>query len=119
MSADNDSAKPDQSIRSIGVVGGGQLAEMFCEANDNPDLSIVVLDPTPDCPAQQAGAEQINGSVHSEDAVRELSKRVDILTVEIEDVSVELLAQVADTGKPRRAVRTRTGFGAGLHCCGR
>ncbi|MFC6737502.1 NAD(P)-dependent oxidoreductase, partial [Halolamina salina] len=36
---------------TLGVVGGGQLGRMLAEAASPLGVDVVVLDPTPDCPA--------------------------------------------------------------------
>ena len=46
----------------LGIIGGGQLGMMLTEAAQNmkKEISkIIVLDPTKNCPASKAGAEQI------------------------------------------------------------
>ena len=46
----------------LGIIGGGQLGMMIAEAAKKmPDeiSEIIVLDPTENCPAAQAGATQI------------------------------------------------------------
>ena len=48
--------------RVLGIIGGGQLGMMITEAARSlpEEISrIIVLDPTENCPAAQAGAEQI------------------------------------------------------------
>ena len=36
---------------TVGVVGGGQLGRMLAEAAAPLGVEVIVLDPTPDCPA--------------------------------------------------------------------
>ena len=48
----------------LGIIGGGQLGMMITEAAKNLSeyiSEIIVLDPTENCPAVQAGAKQIVG----------------------------------------------------------
>ena len=47
-------------------------------------LEIIVLDPTENCPAAKAGAEQIIADFKDESSIRELAERSDIITYEIE-----------------------------------
>ncbi|QKY18982.1 5-(carboxyamino)imidazole ribonucleotide synthase [Halolamina sp. CBA1230] len=85
---------------TLGVVGGGQLGRMLAEAASPLGVDVVVLDPTPDCPAARV-ADQIEGELDDPDAVRELAERADVLTFEIETADPELLAEVrAETGTP-------------------
>jgi phosphoribosylaminoimidazole carboxylase PurK protein len=84
----------------IGIVGGGQLGRMLTEAALPLGFKVVVIDPGPDCPAAQAGAEQIVGGLYDHDALKELAARADFITVEIEHLDAGLLQELADNGKP-------------------
>jgi 5-(carboxyamino)imidazole ribonucleotide synthase len=85
---------------TLGVVGGGQLGRMLAEAASPLGVDVIVLDPTPDCPASRV-AEQIEGDLDDPDAVRELAERADVLTFEIETADPDLLAEVrAETDTP-------------------
>jgi len=78
------------SLPSIGILGGGQLARMMVEDGKRMGfLTMGVLDPTPDCPAAQVGAEQSVGSFRSPKDVVEFGLRFDLVTCDLEDVSVE------------------------------
>jgi 5-(carboxyamino)imidazole ribonucleotide synthase len=68
---------------TVGVVGGGQLGRMLGEAASPLGVDVVVLDPTPDCPANRV-ADQIVGEFDDPAAVAELAARADVLTYEIE-----------------------------------
>lgn len=73
--------------RVLGIIGGGQLGMMLTEAAKKmPDhiSDVIVLDPTPNCSAAQAGAKQIVGDFKDGDAILELASKVDVLTYEIE-----------------------------------
>ena len=80
---------------TLGVVGGGQLGRMIGEAVARLGVEVVVLDPTPDCPAAPVVSEQIVGDFDDPDAVHELASRVDALTFEIELADPELLAEAS------------------------
>ncbi|WP_348608217.1 5-(carboxyamino)imidazole ribonucleotide synthase [Halobaculum rarum] len=80
---------------TLGVVGGGQLGRMLGEAASPLGVDVVVLDPTPDCPAARV-AEQIEGSFDDPDAVRELADRADALTLEIELADPDVLEEVGE-----------------------
>ncbi len=85
---------------TLGVVGGGQLGRMLGEAASPLGVDVVVLDPTPNCPASRV-ADQIEGELDDPDAVRELAERADVLTYEIETADPDLLANVrAETDTP-------------------
>lgn len=79
------------SAHTLGVVGGGQLGRMLAEAASPLGVDVVVVDPTPGCPASRV-ADQIEGSFDDEAAIRELAARADAVTVEIELADPEALA---------------------------
>jgi 5-(carboxyamino)imidazole ribonucleotide synthase len=81
---------------TIGVVGGGQLGRMLAEAAAPLGVEVIVLDPTPDCPAAPVARDQIVGDFDDPDAFAELAARVDALTFEIELADADLLDRVAD-----------------------
>ena len=80
--------------RVIGVLGGGQLGRMLVEAANNRSISVAILDKE-NSPAKQVNGTNpnisINGSFSDPQAIRELAKRCDILTVEIEHVDTHVL----------------------------
>jgi len=80
---------------TLGVVGGGQLGRMIGEAVAPLGVDVIVLDPTPDCPASPVVSDQIVGGFDDADAIRELASRVDALTFEIELADPDLLAEAA------------------------
>ncbi|WP_435097665.1 5-(carboxyamino)imidazole ribonucleotide synthase [Halarchaeum sp. P4] len=79
---------------TLGVVGGGQLGRMLAEAASPLGVDVVVLDPTPDCPAATPAADHIEGAFDDPDAFAELAARSDVLTFEIELADADLLADV-------------------------
>ncbi|WP_265111117.1 5-(carboxyamino)imidazole ribonucleotide synthase [Halosolutus halophilus] len=86
---------------TIGVVGGGQLGRMLAEAAAPLGVELVVLDPTPDCPAAPVARDQIVADFDDEAGVRELAARTDVLTFEIELADQEALDRVSeDSGTP-------------------
>ena len=84
----------DSDAETLGVVGGGQLGRMLAEAAAPLGVEVVVLDPTPNCPASPVARDQIVGDFDDEAAVRELASRADYLTYEIELADPDLLAAV-------------------------
>jgi len=69
---------------TLGVVGGGQLGRMLAEAAAPLGVEVIVLDPTPACPASAVARDQIVGEFDDADAIAELAERADALTFEIE-----------------------------------
>ncbi len=81
---------------TLGVVGGGQLGRMLAEAAAPLGVEVVVLDPTPDCPASPVARDQVVADFADPDGVRDLAERVDALTVEIELAGPDALRAAAD-----------------------
>jgi len=85
---------------SIGILGGGQLARMMILDGHRMGLyPIRVLDPTPGCPASQVGGLQTVGSFLSKDDVVAFGSECDIITVDLENVSIEGLKVLEEMGK--------------------
>lgn len=84
--------------KTIGLLGGGQLGQMLCEAANPLGVKVVVLD-APNAPAKQVHLNtHLDGSFTDPEKIRELARQVDILTVEIEHVDTYVLEEVAEKG---------------------
>ncbi|KAH7342440.1 putative Phosphoribosylaminoimidazole carboxylase [Rhexocercosporidium sp. MPI-PUGE-AT-0058] len=85
--------------RKVGLLGGGQLGQMLCEAANPSGISVTILD-AENSPAKQVNAKiaHINGSFIDPEKIRELARKVDILTVEIEHVDTHILEEIAEKG---------------------
>ncbi|ORY57527.1 phosphoribosylaminoimidazole carboxylase [Pseudomassariella vexata] len=85
----------------IGLLGGGQLGLMLCEAaGPLGTVEIAVLD-AEDCPAKHAARKNglhVTGSFKDPAKIKELAARCDVLTVEIEHVDTEILEEIATKG---------------------
>jgi phosphoribosylaminoimidazole carboxylase len=86
--------------RTIGLLGGGQLGQMLCEAANPLGIKVIILDSGDDAPAKQVNAKvsHIDGSFTDREKIKELAKRVDVLTVEIEHVDTVVLEELAKEG---------------------
>lgn len=80
---------------TIGIVGGGQLGRMLTESATKLGLKVIVIDPTPDCPAAQVGAEQILADFTDKDAIRGLADKADFITIEFEHTDTAILKDIA------------------------
>jgi 5-(carboxyamino)imidazole ribonucleotide synthase len=87
-------------MSTIGIVGGGQLGRMLTLAATPLGFQVVVLDPTPNCPATQVGAKQIEGSLRDKRALQKLGKHADYITFDIEHLDTSALEAIG--GKPIR-----------------
>lgn len=86
--------------KTLGMIGGGQLGLMLTEAAKKmPEhiSDVIVLDPTPNCPAAKVGAKQIIADFKDKNAIVELSLQSDIITYEIESGNSEVLESLNAT----------------------
>ncbi|KAL3682783.1 hypothetical protein R1sor_000805 [Riccia sorocarpa] len=82
----------------VGVLGGGQLGRMLCQAASPMGIRVAVLDPMENCPASSIAYRHAVGSFRDTNAVREFAKGCGVLTVEIEHVDVDTLDALAKEG---------------------
>jgi 5-(carboxyamino)imidazole ribonucleotide synthase len=76
---------------TIGILGGGQLGRMTAMAARTLGYRVHVLDPDPECPARPVSDRCVTASFDDADAAAELASRCDVVTLEIERVSVASL----------------------------
>lgn len=83
----------------IGILGGGQLGRMLQEQAALLGIELVCLDEA-NCPVRQINQndKHVVGSFKDADKVRELARRCDVLTVEIEHINTEVLEEIATKG---------------------
>ncbi len=86
-------------VKTIGIVGGGQLGRMLTQAAVALGYQVVVVNPSDNSPAAQVGAQEIVGDLYDEQALTQLGKVSDVVTVEIEHLNADVLAQIAKAGK--------------------
>lgn len=92
--------KPSTLIpKRVGIVGGGQLGQMLTIAAKNLGYYVAVVDPTPQSPAGQVADKQIIGGYKDDEAIRELAKDVDVITVDAEFVNTDTLSDLEKQGK--------------------
>ncbi len=82
----------------VGILGGGQLGKMLCQAASEWDLSISILDPAEDCPARFSCSYFQQGSFQDYETVMEFAQNVDILTIETEHVNIQALLDLQKQG---------------------
>jgi 5-(carboxyamino)imidazole ribonucleotide synthase len=85
--------------RKIGVLGGGQLGKMLCQAASRYHLNIHVLENDRECPASYTCAHFAKGNITSFDDVYQFGKQMDIITIEIESVNLAALDALEKEGK--------------------
>jgi 5-(carboxyamino)imidazole ribonucleotide synthase len=84
--------------RSIGVVGGGQLAWMLAAAARELDLELHVQTPAADDPATALASSVVQARLDDVDATRELARRCAAISFENEWVDLEALAPLEADG---------------------
>jgi 5-(carboxyamino)imidazole ribonucleotide synthase len=89
-----------EGAKTIGIVGGGQLGRMLTLAALPLGFRVVVINPSPDSPAAQAGAAEIVSDLYDPKALAQLAGQADYITIEIEHLDAGALQQIAALGKP-------------------
>ncbi|KAK4150752.1 hypothetical protein C8A00DRAFT_17770 [Chaetomidium leptoderma] len=90
---------PNNQNPVIGLLGGGQLGRMLCEAANPLGIDIAILDED-NSPAKQAHNtnRHVTGSFKDPARIRELAAQSDVLSVEIEHVETEVLEDIEKNG---------------------
>ncbi len=83
---------------TIGIVGGGQLALMLCEAAQDLNLDTVVLCEHDDDPAARVATKVLLGAATDASALAILSQQVDVVTFDHEQVDLDQIASLVDAG---------------------
>jgi 5-(carboxyamino)imidazole ribonucleotide synthase len=79
----------------LAILGGGQLGRMMAMAARTMGYRLRVMDPEAKCPASFVVDETIVGNWDDVDAARRLAMGADAVTLEIEQIGVEALSEVA------------------------
>lgn len=85
-------------VKTVGIVGGGQLGRMLTQAAVALGLQVVVVNPSVNSPAAQVGAGEIVGDLYDEQALRQLAKVSDVMTIEIEHLGADTLELLTKSG---------------------
>jgi 5-(carboxyamino)imidazole ribonucleotide synthase len=88
----------------IGILGGGQLGRMTAMAARTMGYRVRVMDPEPKCPASFVVDETITGAWDDVAAAQKLARGADAITLEIEQIGIHALAQVAELAPLRPGV---------------
>jgi 5-(carboxyamino)imidazole ribonucleotide synthase len=81
---------------TLGILGGGQLGRMTAMAARSLGYHLAALDPDPSCAARFVVESCITAGFDDVAAARELARQSQVVTVEIEKVSVEALRAVQE-----------------------
>jgi 5-(carboxyamino)imidazole ribonucleotide synthase len=79
----------------LAILGGGQLGRMMAMAARTMGIHVRVMDPEARCPASFVADETVVGRWDDAEAARRLAQGADAVTLEIEQIGVAALEQVA------------------------
>ena len=82
----------------LGVLGGGQLGRMLLAETQKFDIYTSILDASPEAPCAQICNEFHIGNLLDFDTVYNFGKKVDVLTIEIENVNIDALDRLEKEG---------------------
>lgn len=83
---------------TIGIIGGGQLGKMISQEAKKMNFRVIILDPTPECPAASVSDEQIVADFKDIVAIKNLAEKSDIITYEIELANTDVLKELQKNG---------------------
>jgi len=82
----------------LGILGGGQLGKMLLYTTQKYDIHTSVLDPSSEAPSKLASDHFVVGDLMDYETVFNFGKKVDLLTIEIENVNVDALEALEKEG---------------------
>ncbi len=82
----------------LGILGGGQLGKMLLTETQKWDIYTLVLDASKEAPCAKICEEFYQGDLLDFDTVYEFGKKVDLLTIEIENVNIDALEKLEQEG---------------------
>ena len=87
------------TVRTIGIIGGGQLARMMHAASIGLGVRIALLAEGPDVSAAQVVADVTVGDYNDPETVYDFAERCDVITFDHEHVPLEILRELRGRGK--------------------
>ena len=81
-----------------GILGGGQLGKMLLQEAANYPVQVSVMEKDPSCPSAKLCHHFITGDITNYDDVIRFGERLDVITIEIENVNVEALFELEKRG---------------------
>ena len=82
------------SVSKLGIIGGGQLGSMLCEAAKKLNIKTTIYCNDPDAPSQNFCDEFICAEYNNKDKIYEFAKKVDVITYEFENIPYETLHEL-------------------------
>lgn len=84
----------------LGILGGGQLGKMILAETRKYDIQTYILDSSEDAPSKYGATQFFIGDLMDYTTVYDFGKKVNLLTLEIENVNLDALDQLEDEGLP-------------------
>ncbi len=84
----------------LGILGGGQLGKMILAETRKYDIQTYILDPSADAPSKYGASQFFIGDLMDYSTVYDFGKKVNLLTLEIENVNLDALDQLEAEGLP-------------------
>lgn len=81
---------------TIGILGGGQLGRMLILAGRALGYRFHVFEPSGPCPAGMVADSEINAPYSDREALKKFADRVDIITLEFENIPIEVLDYLSE-----------------------
>ena len=82
----------------LGILGGGQLGKMLLAETRKFDIQTYILDPSREAPSQFGATHFVIDDLMDFDTVYEFGKKVNLLTIEIENVNLDALDKLESEG---------------------
>lgn len=86
------------SFPKLGILGGGQLGKMLCQAGADWHLPIHVLDANDGFPAAPYATVFTAGNFREKEDVLAFGRQMDVVTIEIEHIDTEAMHQLVAEG---------------------
>ena len=80
--------------KTIGILGGGQLAKMLATAAADLGFNVNIYCPDTDCPAAQVANKIVFGNYDDNENLVAFAKNVDVLTYEFENIDTKALEEL-------------------------
>ena len=82
----------------LGILGGGQLGRMFIQEAISYDIQVHIMDTDESCPSYIIANSFTKGDITDYNDVIAFGEKLDVLTVEIENVNIEALYDLEKQG---------------------
>ena len=78
----------------LGIIGGGQLGSMLCQAAKKLNIKTIIYSDDVESPAQNFCGEFISSEYSNKDKIYEFAKKVDVITYEFENIPYDTLNEL-------------------------